>query len=664
MAFRLSSDNSTNSHVDEITELKNRIKLVELDIEKRMILIEKAAKEMQKAVGDVEQFESSKDSVLEIQEMKKNLREIEDIGLISKLETINNSDKITAATDNIEELNEKIKLLSDAIEILSESKTSNSDNQPTAFKEISSIQSEIDMLKNALSKMAHSMADPEKLSEFANRITSLENADNKTSADLKKTYEAHHEKIALLEQRISSASVPAGIPNEMNKDIAQMKEEIMRMKGINKDIVDLLETVPKTRNISNDASMQDQDISDARSTITDLSKKVAEIEKEMSFDRASYPKDIMGLKKNISEIKEIQKDFAETMGSLAKIKKGSAEQPNYSEKLKNVENAIDAIFKKNAEMQSLSNEVKAINSEILLIKNVKNKAPSKPSEIPGNIMQDMSLLKGEIEKLKGANKKLTDIIEINLKNPGRQAAPESAEAVNHNVRSEIAGMAVKVDELSKEMNLDRAMYPQDIANLKKDIKTLKTTQRDLADTLESLAKMKKESINATYAENKIKNIDEVVKSISGKISEIPSFEKKFKSIDYEMKSIKETMSQRAATPASGDKTETQTHLLDAEQKKINALEKTIAELSDNVNDLQNMKEKISAIDEKINSQDLVFAKVAQKRDSKKIAENEILSNRIKIIAEENNNLRQEIEQLKQICSEIIKETREQPIIID
>jgi len=109
MVFGLSSEKSSESRVDEMRELKNQVKLVELDLEKRMILLENSINSVQKTIGSIEQFESSKDALIEIQETKKTLRELEDTGLISKLETISNSDKINAITDTTEAINEKIK---------------------------------------------------------------------------------------------------------------------------------------------------------------------------------------------------------------------------------------------------------------------------------------------------------------------------------------------------------------------------------------------------------------------------------------------------------------------------------------------------------------------------------------------------------------------------
>ena len=92
MVFGLSSGNSADTGIDEMAELKNRVKSAELDFERRITLIENATKEMQKAVGSIDQFESSKSAALEVQDIKKTLREIEDTGLIAKLETIGNGD--------------------------------------------------------------------------------------------------------------------------------------------------------------------------------------------------------------------------------------------------------------------------------------------------------------------------------------------------------------------------------------------------------------------------------------------------------------------------------------------------------------------------------------------------------------------------------------------
>lgn len=489
MAFGMSSGGSNDVRADEITELKNRIKLLELDLEKRLTLLENSEKEMQKAVVAVEDFDSSKNAMLEVQEIKKTLREIEDTGLIAKLETISNGDKIAEASETIDALNQKIILLSDAVELMSESK--NGDGNSSALSDLSSIREEIDGLKNALPKTLLP-ADQNKFSELEERVSFLEKSDNKTGGDLKKAYDAYCEKVASLERRISSVSSP----QETQKD---SRQEILKMRG------------------------------------------------------------------DIEKIKEINKKIVETI------------------------------------------------------------------EINSKAFDDL--------KIRGTAGDGTE----------RNAGPEFAE------------LSVKVAEIMRELNLDRAMYPQDLMNIKKEMNALKAAQKSLADALESVSKMKK-GANASGAEDKIKIADAFARSVSGKIPEISRLEEKLKAIDGEIGSIKASVGQINAGIKPAEKAGSRS-FSDAEIKKINDIEKTVAGFADKIGSVQALSEKIRALDAKVSSYEGIYAN-ARNNNLKGSEETGALLAMIKKVSEENNTLRQEIEQLKQICAEIINENRAQPIIID
>ena len=223
-------------------ELKNHVKLVELDLEKRLILLENSIDSMQKTVGGIEQFEVSKDAVSQISEIKNVLREIEDTNLISKLETIGNSDKLISVSESVETLTSKMQLLSDAIDIISESKYGKSESREELGKEVPAIKAEIESIKKALSKVSSSIIDPIKISELSTKVESLEKAGSSVNSEFKKMYEAYNEKIGLLERRISTVSAAPAVSQNISKEEAStLKEDVNRIKGINKRLVEMIE---------------------------------------------------------------------------------------------------------------------------------------------------------------------------------------------------------------------------------------------------------------------------------------------------------------------------------------------------------------------------------------------------------------------------------------
>ncbi len=370
MVFGSSREKSAEAFTEEVAELKNQVKLVELDLEKRMILLEGSINNLQKSVGSIQNFESSKDAVLQIQEIKSELREIEDTGLISKLETISSNDKLTALLENVDVLGNKVKLLSDAIDILSESKSRPMEEAVSSevSQNIASMKLETDSLKSAISRMSASVPAPEKISEISERIKSLEKAGIDLNSELKKVYDAYREKTELLERRIAiSAQAPAA-PKEVSKDISEMREEIIRIKDINKKIIEMIEI--DSRTLHDLKSLRDDGAAykSVTSTVAELSKKVSDISREMNLEHAMYPKTFMKLEKEVSEIRAVQASFKDSMQSTAESAKSSAAHIENEKKLQIIEKSLRDISGKISEAVSLKDRLDSFEKEIFSLK--------------------------------------------------------------------------------------------------------------------------------------------------------------------------------------------------------------------------------------------------------------------------------------------------------
>jgi|GEM_PF-1889182 len=645
MVFGISSDKYSDAHIDEVKELKNQIKLVELDLEKRMILLENSMNSIQNSLGTIDKFESSKDAIIDIQETKKTLREIEDIGLISKLETISNSDKISAISDIVDEANEKIKLLSDAMEILGESKSLNGGVSAPDNKEISSINSEIDSLKNALSKVSSSVTDPQKISELYEHISSLEKSNAAVNAELKKMYDLYHEKISFLEKRISHVSSPSGLPGAGSEDISKMNAEIEYLKNSNKKLVELIELSSKVLGNQKNIKTENGGYADLRPILTSLSMKIADVKKEMDLERAMYPKDIMNIKKDMNDVKAVQKSLTDSIDSIMKVKKESIGASNHNDKLQNIENSINGISGKISEISSLNDKIKALNNEINLLK--ANKSASMESDTN--------------------YKKLVDIIEKNPTAFTESKDPKTEGAGYKNLVLLVTDLSNKVAEIKTEMNLERALYPQDITNIKKDMNNVKEVQKSLTDTVESIAKTKKGSIDVPDYKDKIKNIETSVNGISGKISEISSLNDKIKALNNEINLLKANKNKKTEYAPDRRQMELQRNEpIETENKKASLFEKSLKDIAEKIDDMQNWKDGIQIIENRIDSVERASNAIAQHemRIKESARNEEMLSNRLKSIADENKSLRQEIEQLKQVCAQIMNDNQQQPIIID
>lgn len=583
MVFGKSDGMPSEALADDMKELKNHVKLVELDLEKRLILLENSINSIQKSVGAIQNFETAKDALLQMREIKNSMREIEDTNLISKLETISNSDKLDIISGSMDALNNKVKLLSDAVDILSESRPHEGSASSQTAKDFATMKSEIASLKNAVSKVSASVSDPKKIAEISERVASLEKADAAVEDELKKVYEAYHEKISLLEHRISAISATSGTPKEDSRELSEIREDIGRLKGINKKLVETIENDSRTLNELK--STRDEGISykQIKSSLAELSKKVSEMEREMNLDRAMYPRNIMNLEKEVSSLKDAQK-----------TKKEFPDAAQYQKKFKIIEKSLN----------------------------------------------DISVMFPEVSVLKG---RLKDI-EGKIQNP---KSNDRDDGDYKSLASKLSEIAKKVSDVEREMNLDRAMYPQNIMRLEREVAGLKAIQAGIKEDTKSL--------DSRASSRRI--IDAGAQDAGNRELEESADKNRIKELESNVAQLKNMFGSQ-----KGDSNDSES------QKKVAAFEKSLEELSEKLSDIQSFKKELAAFENEIHSiksdaesEKKCMIEINRKENSRFQEE---LSNMFKSLAEENKILRQEIGQLKQICAEIIKESREQPIIID
>jgi|GEM_PF-1999540 len=255
-----------------------------------------------------------------------------------------------------------------------------------------------------------------------------------------------HENTGGLERKIEEHT---GIQKRLSEEISILKNDVELLKKsgeLSKEIARDSKTMP-----------DDARLHESEQKIFELAKKVSDLSREMNLDSIMYPKDIMDIKKEVADLKSAQKKFAGAAESLAKMKKGFAEHPEYGDKLKKIEINAETISKKISETASLSAKITAMNCKISSIDNEINVL--KISKSSDNSLQGM-------EKIDTLSK--------------------------------------KVAEIGKEMNLDRAMYPADIMKLEKEVENLKNEQ----------ASIKK----AKELPDKSKNIDKVVLGLQKEIN--------------------------------------------------------------------------------------------------------------------------------------------------
>ncbi len=437
MVFGTQASNSYDGESDEIRDIKNHIKLVELDLEKRIVLLENSINAIHKSMGGIQQFDASKDAVMQIQEIKNTLREIEDTSLISKLDTINNGDKLAIIYENISALNGKIKLLSDAVDILGEGRPNSAQSAETN-NDLSSIKSDISSLKGAVSKISSSIPDPEKIAEISGQINSLEKANAAINEDIKKTYEIHHEKIGLLERRISSLQIPPAVAAKDNsREISDIRGEIEKLKGVNKKLIEMIETDSRTLHELKGIQSEGETYKKITSAIGAMETKISGMEREMSLSQATYPENLMKLEKEFAEIKSRIADFANIV--------------------KSIEPHLEKRKEKGSDTDALKKQILSVNSELSSKINELESAIQKlAGETNNKGIQDMHIQGQGQKNLRAIEDSITN---ISIKLAESASLKGKVAALENDIRN-IKEAVAEIGALKNELTLSKKTAPK------------------------------------------------------------------------------------------------------------------------------------------------------------------------------------------------------------
>src|SRR3989338_9131575 len=101
--------------LDELKQLKNVNKITELDLEKRIVILESGLSEIRDLLGSINKVQDLKQFISHMDDIKGRLQEIEDFALIEKLETVELKDEMDSVTGANDTIRKKVDLLVEAV---------------------------------------------------------------------------------------------------------------------------------------------------------------------------------------------------------------------------------------------------------------------------------------------------------------------------------------------------------------------------------------------------------------------------------------------------------------------------------------------------------------------------------------------------------------------
>lgn len=141
---------------NELEQFTNRRKIIELDLEKRILVLESVVDEMKKNNASSSEIKDLKNALSKLLELKDKLRDMEDLDLITKLETIQTQDDVHIISDELEALKSKMDMLTGAVKIVTtklntKSLVGDAKSQMSDFhKTILSLKSEVDYIRKEM----------------------------------------------------------------------------------------------------------------------------------------------------------------------------------------------------------------------------------------------------------------------------------------------------------------------------------------------------------------------------------------------------------------------------------------------------------------------------------------------------------------------------------
>lgn len=266
------SDETKEEH-NSLQYISNSPKTTIQDAGKKILALEYAIEELKRSTASAGDIKDIKDSFSNLSDIKNKLREMEDLDLITRMETIKAEDDIHMLTESVESLKSKMDLLSGAIKIIgTKLGKDNKSASPEMRKEYLDAGKDIIALKSELENIRTNL-DSKKNTDYSGKISALEQKYNEIDARIKTI----------------SSDTAYKAPSAVDS-----KEDIYALK---KDLAALKEVVTRER-----TSLEPQ-----ISTINSLKEKSADIEKSLSEIKRKQQdtkseKDIIALKTELDVI--------------------------------------------------------------------------------------------------------------------------------------------------------------------------------------------------------------------------------------------------------------------------------------------------------------------------------------------------------------------------
>jgi chromosome segregation ATPase len=337
-----------------------------------------------KALRVIKDLEKTERGLETIQEIGDKLREMEDIDLINKLETIENQDIVLELKDLVSKNDEKIKLITDAVKILGE-KGFTKEGINSKIESLSELSNNIRALQKKMEYMEEKGVSEGELKKLQASVNTIRNETAFMNKEFRDFVGNVKEELDLYERKFNDEVKTIKIFSDYTKEIKNIKNDLFVIKEVNKKLEELVEKGRAKFRMSEDKTRKEiGKLYELYSNLSEIDSKYKRGEMIQKSTEDKF-KEIAKLLKQ----KKIGKDFMEKYKEVYDLdKKLSEEDGKLNQKIEKVNLEVDNLKKLETSNNFLRNEIVSLKKMGDRLKEKINNIESKEEKVVSEISKD------------------------------------------------------------------------------------------------------------------------------------------------------------------------------------------------------------------------------------------------------------------------------------
>ena len=493
------NDEKIDNLIDEFKEFRNKRKIIELDLEKKMLSLEGVFDKIKKNVDIIQGLEDA-DSLKDIKNTQETLRSIEDLTLTDRLDIIQNKETIQEFSKKIAVFNKKIDLMSNALQIFDEKikKGGGNEKGTASDSDFVTVLDELSKIKETISNLEEKKPVGE--TEFNN----IHNDFEKVNTDFATLISGVREELGSYDKKIEMLTDEIERTRNIDTSIGESENSYQGMLNLIKKMQTMTKILTEKSDKS-EVSIRELE-KDTGIKIKTLARNMEKLIKIVDNTGTGAGPTTDSEELDGGAITNIELKVAELNSAVSDMTTQIEEEKTYTNQ--KISNAMDAIKDM---LERKGDKITGIDTDIDT-EHVKEEIDSIKGDYKRKLDSEIKNITHANEEIK---KKVEDISEqiVLIRNlPDKGKAQNSQEHSDRKISNieEISAMQTKINRILKEK----------IDDIEKNINVLGTAVKDTKNNIDANKEHFNNSISKSLGNLAMPDINTELKERDSKIKEI------------------------------------------------------------------------------------------------------------------------------------------------